>query len=200
VRALRTVLALLIAGVLVCGAIVLPLLARSDDKGAGRMGAANGEVGPVDTNDLAAVQKYEQPSIQHTPEAVDYPQSPPVGGNHDGEWLECGAYDEQVREENAVHALEHGTVWITYDSSLSDSDVAKLAEMLPDEGILSPNDDQSAPVIITVWGTQLRLAGADDSRIQLFLDAYGHGETAPEPMASCHGGVQRFESEDGSAA
>src|SRR3546814_18068178 len=91
------------------------------------MGAANGEVGPVDTNDLAAVQKYEQPSIQHTPEAVDYPQSPPVGGNHDGEWLECGAYDEQVRAENAVHALEQGTVWTTYDSSPSDPHVAKLA-------------------------------------------------------------------------
>nr|WP_246280090.1 DUF3105 domain-containing protein [Nocardioides daedukensis] len=197
---MRTVLAVLIAGVLICGAIVLPLLARSDDKAAGRMGSANGQVGPVDTKDLAAVQKFEVPSIQHTPETVDYPQSPPVGGNHDGAWLECGVYDEQVREENAVHALEHGTVWITYDSSLSDSDVAKLAELLPDEGILSPNEGQSAPAIITVWGTQLRLTGAGDIRIQLFLDAYGQGETAPEPMASCHGGVQRLESEDGSAA
>ena len=34
---------------------------------------------------------------------------------HDPVWLDCGAYDAPVRDENAVHDLEHGSVWITYD-------------------------------------------------------------------------------------
>ena len=51
---------------------------------------------------------------------------PPVGGAHDPEWLECGAYDAPVRDENAVHDLEHGTVWITYDGPARPADVAAL--------------------------------------------------------------------------
>ena len=42
---------------------------------------------------------------------------PPVGGPHDGEWANCNGvvYTTAVRDENMVHTLEHGAVWITYD-------------------------------------------------------------------------------------
>jgi hypothetical protein len=45
-------------------------------------------------------------------------------------------------------------------------------------------------VVVTVWGRQLALVGADDPRLPLFLHRYGGGETAPEPFASCAGGVR----------
>ncbi len=51
----------------------------------------------------------------HVPGDVDYDQAPPAGGDHDPAWLECGVYDAPVRDENAVHSLEHGTVWVTHD-------------------------------------------------------------------------------------
>lgn len=122
-------------------------------------------------------------------EDIDYEQVPPIGGPHDDEWLACGAYDEPVRDENAVHDLEHGTVWITYAPGLADADVAALERVLPDDGIMSPYPDLPAPVVITVWGAQLRLSGPHDPRLPLFLDEYGDGSTAPEPMASCQGGT-----------
>jgi hypothetical protein len=122
-------------------------------------------------------------------EDVDYEQVPPIGGPHDPEWLACGAYDEPVRDENAVHDLEHGTGWITYDPDLAEDDVTALEDVLPDDGILSPHPDLPAPVVITVWGAQLRLSGADDPRLPLFLQELGDGSTAPEAMASCGGGV-----------
>ena len=62
--------------------------------------------------------------------------------------------------------------------------------LLPDEGILSPYPSQDAPVIVTVWGRQLELEGADDQRLERFIEEYGDGHTAPEPMASCVGGVR----------
>ncbi len=125
----------------------------------------------------------------HTEDDVDYDQSPPVGGSHDPAWLACGVYDVPVRDENAVHALEHGTVWITYNDEVSDDDVSALEELLPDEGILSPYPAQDAPLVITVWGRQLELESADDPRLELFLEEFGDGHTAPEPLASCVGGV-----------
>lgn len=140
--------------------------------------------------DLDAVRSYDDLSVDHTGEDVDYPQSPAVGGPHDPVWLDCGVYDEPVREENVVHDLEHGTVWIAYAPDLDGDEVEELADVLPQNGILSPYPGLAAPVVVTVWGRQLELVGADDPRLSLFIRRYGGGETAPEPMASCAGGVR----------
>ena len=45
----------------------------------------------------------------HTADDVRVRADAPAGGPHDPAWLECGVYDEPVRDENAVHDLEHGT-------------------------------------------------------------------------------------------
>jgi hypothetical protein len=94
-----------------------------------------------------------------------------------------------VREENAVHDLEHGTVWITHDPGLSAAEVEVLADQLPDNGIMSPREGLPSPVVVTVWGARLRLDGADDERLGIFLEEYGDGHTAPEFGASCEGGT-----------
>lgn len=138
--------------------------------------------------DLRAVTSYAGLAVDHTTGPVSYPTTPPVGGAHDPVWLECGAYDEPVRDENAVHDLEHGTVWIAYDPDLSHRDVDALRRQLPQNGIMAPYPGLRAPVVVTVWGRQLRLTGADDPRLALFVARFGHGETAPEPTASCAGG------------
>ena len=88
-----------------------------------------------------------------------------------------------------MHDLEHGTVWITHDPGLPADDVERLADQLPANGILSPRDDLPSPVVVTVWGAQLRLDGADDARLGLFLEEYGDGHTAPEFGVSCRGGT-----------
>jgi hypothetical protein len=138
---------------------------------------------------LRRVRVVEGLGNEHTTDPVAYSAVPPAGGPHDPAWLECGAYDAPVRDENAVHDLEHGTVWITYDPALPDAEVASLEGELPDNGLLSPYDDLPSPVVVTVWGRQLRLTGAGDPRLPMFVAAFGDGHTAPEPFASCHGGV-----------
>jgi hypothetical protein len=146
---------------------------------------------------LDEVRDYPDLRRDHTTEDVDYEQVPPVGGPHDPVWLDCGSYDEPVRDENAVHDLEHGTVWISYDPGLDDGDVAALAAALPDNGILAPYDDLPVPVVVTVWGHQLRLTGADDPRLPLFVGEYGDGASAPEPFASCQGGTREAPDREG---
>ncbi|GAA1155561.1 DUF3105 domain-containing protein [Nocardioides aquiterrae] len=183
-RALPLVLALVAAVLLVGAAVAVPLALRS---------AGEPAAGPVNLDD---VRVYDDLEVTHTPGDVDYPQSPPVGGPHAPVWLDCGVYDEPVRDENAVHDLEHGSVWITYDPDAG-VDVAALEEALPQNGLLSPYDGLDAPVVVTVWGRQLELDGADDPRLELFIDTLGGGETAPEPFASCAGGIQDPDGEPG---
>jgi hypothetical protein len=170
------VIALAVIGVaiVVALAVAVPMLVTED---------------PV-PRDLSAVTSYDDLAADHTTDDVDYPQSPPVGGEHAPEWLECGAYDVPVRKENAVHDLEHGTVWISYDPDLGEGDVDELADLLPQNGIMAPYPGLTSPVVVTVWGRQLALDGADDPRLELFIRTYGGGETAPEPNVTCAGGIR----------
>ena len=167
-----------VAVMLVAGAAALPMLHSEPRRGQRTYSG------------LGAVTTYDRLSVSHTSGSVDYPTTPPVGGPHDPVWLECGAYDQPVRDENAVHDLEHGAVWIAYAPDLAPADVRTLEKQLPQDGIMAPYVGLPAPVVVSVWGRQLRLTGADDARLGLFIATFGHGETAPEPDASCAGGTR----------
>ncbi len=137
---------------------------------------------------LDAVRTFEVTS-EHTTEPVTYEQTPPVGGDHNPVWLNCGVYPEPVPNELAVHALEHGAVWVTYDPALPADQVQALEDAVPDTYmVLSPHEGLPSPVVASAWGTQLELTGADDPRLEEFISAYRQGPQTPEPGAACTGG------------
>jgi hypothetical protein len=152
---------------------------------------------------LKAVKTFDYVGNEHTTDPVTYTETPPAGGPHDPVWLDCGSYTQPVRNENAVHALEHGSVWVTYRPGLAPSDIEALTAALrtvkSGKTILSPYDGLPAPVVVTVWNAQLDVTGPRDPRLPLFLSFYGDGHTAPEgSVASCAGGVHSFASPSGS--
>ena len=147
-------------------------------------------------NDIPALKDtkyFDFTGGDHRDGPIHYAQVPPAGGPHNPVWYDCGDYPAPVQNENAVHDLEHGTVWITYRPDLSAADVASLQTQL--EGLksgkwmLSPYPGLPSPVVVTVWNAQLDLTGTDDPRLPTFLDFYGDGHTSPEgAFASCKGG------------
>jgi hypothetical protein len=154
-----------------------------------------------DIPQLQAVKTYDYAGGDHTTDAVTYAQTPPAGGPHDPTWDDCGAYDAPVRNENAVHDLEHGTVWVTYRPDLDTTDVnflqSRLETLKSGKWMLSPYPDLPAPVVVTVWNAQLDLTGPHDPRLPIFLGFYGDGHTGPEAaFASCKGGAHVMASSD----
>ena len=141
--------------------------------------------------DIEGVQEFETPSNEHVEIEVDYPETPPVGGDHNPVWLNCGVYTEPVPEENVVHSLEHGAVWLTYQPDLDEDQVATLEDFAADEDylVVSPYEEQESPVVATAWGLQLELESTDDPRLAVFVEKYVQGAQTPEPGASCFGGV-----------
>lgn len=138
--------------------------------------------------DLSAVEDFPVKS-NHVTGPVDYKQDPPVGGPHNPTWLNCGTYPTQVPSENVVHSLEHGAVWIAYDPGLAASDVQKLEDLTPSTyAILSPYKGLPSPVVVSGWGSRLKVQSADDPRIQAFIEEYRSGGNTPEVGASCSGG------------
>lgn len=116
---------------------------------------------------------------------------PPVGGDHSPAVQNCGFYTEPVRDENAVHSLEHGAVWLAYRPDLDQSQVDRLRTIAAENGyvLVSPYPDLAVPVVATAWGVQLQVDSVEDERVAPFLERYVQGEQTPEPGAPCSGGV-----------
>lgn len=145
----------------------------------------------------------------HVPGPVTYAVTPPVGGPHAAVWANAGVYTAPIPTERGVHDLEHGAVWITYDPSLSASDVAALtafvakqsmipesAQGLPDGQanryvLMSPWGSGSlpSPIVISAWGYQLRVSSPTDPRLQQFVDMFRNSKTYSPEFGSPVDGV-----------
>ncbi|MFB8174518.1 DUF3105 domain-containing protein [Streptomyces sp. NPDC055966] len=134
-------------------------------------------------------------SRTHVMTKVSYPMHPPVGGNHNPVWLNCNGdvYTAPVQDENAVHALEHGAVWVTYTAKASTADVVALAAKVKRTpySLMSPYENQAAPLILSAWGRQVAVKSAKDPEVAKFFAAYVQGPQTPEPGASCTGGAMK---------
>lgn len=149
---------------------------------------------------IDGVEEYAIDEYNHvqTGERVDYEQSPPVGGQHWSSWQNCGVYTEPLMPEFAVHALEHGAVWITYDPELPQEEVESLQGFYNpgDYLVVSPYDgDMPAPIVASSWGRQIAVESADDENLSRYVQFYERGGDVPEPGASCSGAVQETAAE-----
>jgi len=174
-----------------CGRVVAAALTAAL---AGCSGGEGGSANPApsDTGLEAAVEYGDDGLARtHVEDDVDYEQSPPVGGPHAPDWQDCGFYDAPVPDERAVHSLEHGAMWITYDPDLESDQLAVIEELAGAEGyvLASPREGLPSPVVASAWGVQLTLPAASDPRLQSFVDDYAESPQAPEPGAPCTGGA-----------
>jgi hypothetical protein len=135
---------------------------------------------------LEGVQQFSV-STGHSTESVAYDPTPPVGGEHDATPQTCGFYAVPVRNENAVHSLEHGALWITYQPELPTEQLQQLQALARQEPkvLVSPYIGLPSPVVASSWGRQLRLDGAEDDRLEQFIRHYRG--MAPEPAGLCVG-------------
>ena len=140
---------------------------------------------------IRGVREYRNLERGHTTLEVTYDPIPPVGGKHNELPQNCGVYTEPIQNENAVHSLEHGAVWITYQPDLPADEVQALQTLTRASGyrLLSPYPGIDSPIIVSAWGYQLILKKADDSRLIKFLQKYEQSPLSPEPGALCNGGV-----------
>lgn len=129
----------------------------------------------------------------HVTRPVTYPMKPPVGGDHHPAWMNCegNVYDRAIPEMNAVHSLEHGAVWVTYNDKAPSGDVQKLKAKVgaTPYSLMSPVNDQAGAIMLSAWGKQVAVSGADDPRVDQFFTRYVQGPQTPEPGAACTGGL-----------
>jgi len=139
--------------------------------------------------DLPGVQTFSNLTQNHVQGTVQYPQTPPVGGDHAPIWQNCGFYSQPIVTEQGVHSMEHGAVWITYSPDLPPDQVTVLRNLAHAQTyvLVSPFPGLPAPVVASAWGTQLVLPSANDAGLAAFVKHYRNGPQTKEPGAPCTG-------------
>ncbi|MDQ0602337.1 hypothetical protein QF037_006682 [Streptomyces canus] len=174
---------------LVVGGVVL---VRSQDDGGGTT-ADSSNPGHWTTGKDGVKTWSSKLSQTHVTKTVKYPMTPPAGGDHDARWMNCNGdvYTKELNNMNAVHSLEHGSVWVTYTSKAKKADIDALAAKVKKTPytLMSPYEKQAAPIMLTAWGHQRTVTSASDPNVDKFFETYVQGEQTPEKGATCQGGL-----------
>jgi hypothetical protein len=149
---------------------------------------ASASAAPSPTSDIPGVTAVTGLPHEHFLGVhLTYSHTPPLGGDHSPVPLNCAVYTEPVPNENAVHSLEHGAVWLTYLPGVNPAPLAELAKIDPSYVLVSPYPGQPAKVIATAWGYQLRVDSATDPRLKQFVEEFHGGGQGGEKGAACAG-------------
>ncbi|MFF0742660.1 DUF3105 domain-containing protein [Streptomyces sp. NPDC004111] len=183
------VIALVAGGAVLAGLIgfgTYVFMKESDKKDDERVAAK----GPIKDEKVWDAKKLGR---THVTKEVTYPMTPPVGGDHNQAWMNCqgDVYPKPIPNMNAVHSLEHGAVWVTYTDKASKDDLEKLKAKVKKTqySLMSPVNEQSGAIMLSAWGKQVTVTGADDPRVNQFFTRYVMGPQTPEPGAACSNGL-----------
>jgi hypothetical protein len=108
---------------------------------------------------------------------------PPVGGPHFATPQAPGFYESPIPDGNAIHSLEHGVIWISYDPAKLDAGSVEVLRDLwrryRNDVIVSPRPDNHMAVALASWERLMRLDRADARTIEQFVKT--NVNRAPEP-------------------
>jgi hypothetical protein len=145
---------------------------------------------PLPENPPKGLEVYPATTSRIVEGPIQYDRHPPTNGDHAPLWQKCGFYRESIEDRHAVHSLDHGVVWITYRPDLPQHQLETLRPYGNENYVMvSPYPGQNAPVIATSWRVQLKLNGANDPRLEQFVNEFKISELAPLSGNRCVLGV-----------
>ncbi|QQG45141.1 MAG: DUF3105 domain-containing protein [Candidatus Sungiibacteriota bacterium] len=156
-RLLWTILVLAVLIVLVGGGI---LLSRSRSK----------NLPGVFVSDEG--REHVSPGHPHT-----YNSNPPTSGPHFAQPAEWGIYKEELPDENLIHNLEHGGVWISYKPGISEEIRKKLEGFFEKYGrkiIVEPRSKNDLDIALVAWNRLDKFNASDfsEERVDRFIKAF----------------------------
>jgi uncharacterized protein DUF3105 len=113
----------------------------------------------------------------------NYSSNPPTGGNHNGRWVSpLGVYD-QLADDQLLHNLEHGHVWLSYrdiDDIEALALLTAIQQKYSDRAIVSYRPENDNRIAASAWTRLLVLDELDRAQIEAFI--IRHGDKAPESI------------------
>ncbi len=122
-----------------------------------------------------AILELAQDHIPVGSKRPDYNSNPPTSGPHYPNPANWGIYDKPLPDEQLVHNLEHGGVWISYRDPGDQELIGKLKELAGKYSlkvIMTPRPENDSAIAVAAWGRLLKLDTFDKAKIQEFIDAF----------------------------
>ena len=138
---------------------------------------------PINEKTLDNLQTFPSEGRYHLDpgEKWEYGQTPPTSGPHDPVPIKPGFYKTRQAPEKLVHALEHGSVVIYYET-LTPSALQQLKGWAKryhgkwDGVVVTKLPGLGDAVVLTAWTKLLRLDFFDPDKALAFIDIFrGHG-------------------------
>ena len=120
----------------------------------------------------------EMPTRAHIPPdspRPDYNSSPPTSGDHYAQPANWGVYEQPVADQQLVHNLEHGGIWISYRDPSDTELVSQLKSVADDfslKVIMTPRAQNDSRIAVAAWGRILKLENFDEDQIRGFISAF----------------------------
>jgi hypothetical protein len=111
-----------------------------------------------------------------------YNSDPPTSGWHYAQPANWGVYQNELPDEQLIHNLEHGGIWISY-KGIDDATISALEKIAKSESkiILEPRSKDDAPIVLASWGRLQKLQIFDEAAVRNFISA--NKNQSPEPLA-----------------
>lgn len=113
-----------------------------------------------------------------------YRTNPPLSGPHYASPADWGYYANTLEDGQALHNLEHGGIWITYQSELSGDEKAQLEGLVkkyPNRLIVSLRSSNDAKFVVSSWRRMEKLDSLDMELMERFL--VNNLNNSPEKVA-----------------
>lgn len=119
-------------------------------------------------------------SAAHAP----YNSNPPTSGPHYAQPADWGVYEKELPDEQLIHNLEHGGIWISYKDV--DKDVKAKLEAIgnrfPQSVVVTPRAQNDTKIAVASWGRLQQFEQYDEQSIIKFIEA--NKNKSPEPLAN----------------
>lgn len=141
---------------------------------------------PEDKDSEQIGQAFENLGSEHIQvgaEHAPYNSNPPTSGPHYVQPAEWGVYPSPLKDEQAVHNLEHGGIWISYKDidDQTKEQLETIAKANSGSVILSPRPDGEAKISLASWTRLEKLDSYDEGKILEFIKS--NKNKSPEPLA-----------------
>lgn len=113
-----------------------------------------------------------------------YNSNPPTSGSHYTQPANWGVYQTPLMDEQALHNLEHGGIWISY-KNIDDDTKGKLETIAKANGgsiIMSPRETNDSKIALASWTRLEKLDAYDEGKVLEFIKA--NKNKSPEPIAN----------------
>lgn len=111
-----------------------------------------------------------------------YNSNPPTSGSHYAQPAAWGVYQTELPDEQLIHNLEHGGIWISY-KGIDATTTAALEKIARSQAkiVMEPRANDDAPIVLASWGRLQKFQTYDEQGILAFIEA--NRNQSPEPLA-----------------